>query len=163
MDMPMSYGLGLAARLSDRLTLSLDVSRTHWSDFRLEESTRDDVLLVDNGTPSGKERAVLQGKGDDTTSMRLGAEYLWIQPQFLPSWLASTRVIVPLRAGFFYDPEPGDGGTDDFFGFSLGTGMARGPFVLDLAYTFRAGTVKSAATDTTVYQHTILTSIIYHF
>jgi long-subunit fatty acid transport protein len=163
MDMPMSYGLGLAARLSDRLTLALDVSRTHWSDFRLEESTRDDVLLVENGAPSGKGRAVLQGRGDDTTSVRLGAEYLWIQPQFLPAWFGATRVIVPVRAGFFYDPEPGDGGTDDFFGFSLGTGIARGPFVLDLAYTFRAGTVTSAATDTRVYQHTFLSSIIYHF
>ena len=54
MKMPLAYGLGLAARLSDRLTLSLDVSRVHWSDFRLEESTRDDVLLVENGAPSGK-------------------------------------------------------------------------------------------------------------
>jgi hypothetical protein len=33
----------------------------------------------------------------------------------------------------------------------------------DVAYTFRAGTVQSAATGTTVYQHTILASVIYHF
>ena len=38
LDMPLSYGVGLAARLSDNLTLSLDVSRVHWSDFQLQES-----------------------------------------------------------------------------------------------------------------------------
>ena len=59
--------------------------------------------------------------------------------------------------------QPGDGGTDDFFGVSLGTGMARGRCILDLAYAFQTGTVASAATDTRVYQHTVLTSIIYHF
>ena len=153
MDMPLSYGLGLAARLSDRLTLALDVSRVHWSDFKLEESTRDDVLLVENGAPSGKGKAVLGGAGDDTTSVRLGAEYLWIRP----------RTLIPFRAGVFYDPEPGDGGTDHFFGFSLGTGLTVKSFVFDVAYTFRAGTVQSAATDTTIYQHQALASLIYHF
>ena len=74
LDMPLSYGLGLAARLSDNLTLSLDVSRVHWSDFKLQESSRTDVLLVENGAPSGKGRAVLRGQGNDTTSVRLGAE-----------------------------------------------------------------------------------------
>jgi long-chain fatty acid transport protein len=153
MDMPMAYGLGLAARLSDWLTLSLDVSRIHWSDFRLEESHRDDVLLVENGAPAGKGQAVLRGESDDTTSVRLGAEYVWIRP----------KVRIPFRAGVFYDPEPGAGRPDDFFGFSLGSGIAVGPFVVDLAYTFRTGEVKSEATDTTAYQHSVLTSVIYHF
>jgi long-subunit fatty acid transport protein len=163
MDMPLSYGLGLAARLSDSLTLSLDVTRVHWSDFRLEESTRDDVLLVENGAPSGKGSAVLSGQGQDTTSVRLGAEYLWLQPPLLRDWFAGGRVIMPLRAGFFYDPEPGDGSLDHFFGFSLGTGIAVGRFILDIAYMLRTGVVDSEATDTTVSLHSFLTSIIYHF
>jgi len=153
LDMPLSYGVGLAARLSDNLTLSLDVSRVHWSDFKLQESRRTDVLLVENGAPSGKGRAVLGGQADDTTSVRLGAEYLWMQP----------KLIIPFRAGFFYDPEPGEGGTDNFFGFSLGTGISIKKFIFDLAYTFRTGTVQSSATETTVYQHTLLGSVIYHF
>ena len=132
LDMPLSYGVGLAARLSDNLTLSLDVSRVHWSDFKLQESRRADVLLVENGAPSGKGTAVLRGQGNDTTSVRLGAEYLWMQP----------KLIIPLRAGFFYDPEPGERGTDNFFGFSLGSGISVKQFVFDLAYTFRAGTVQ---------------------
>jgi long-subunit fatty acid transport protein len=153
LDMPLSYGLGLAARLSDNLTLSLDVSRVHWSDFRLQESRRTDVLLVENGAPSGKGTAVLRGQGNDTTSVRLGAEYLWMQP----------KLIIPFRAGFFYDPEPGERGTDNFFGFSLGSGITVKKFVFDLAYMFRTGTVQSSATATTVYQHTLLGSVIYHF
>jgi long-subunit fatty acid transport protein len=152
MHLPLAYGLGLAARLSDRLTLALDVSRVHWSDFSLQASTRD-TLLVENGAPSGKGQAVLQGQGDDTTSVRLGAEYLWIRP----------KVVIPFRTGFFYDPEPGEGGRDNFFGFSLGSGIAVNKLLFDMAYTFRTGTVHSTATDTAVYQHTILASVIYHF
>ncbi len=153
LDMPMSYGLGLSARLSDRLTLSLDVSRVHWSDFELETSMQPDIIRVDNGAPSGKGEAVLGGRGDDTTSVRLGAEYLWIR----------SAIVMPLRAGVFYDPEPGEDGTDHFWGFSLGSGFALKQVLFDMAYTFRAGTVDSAATDPTAYQHNLLASVIYHF
>jgi hypothetical protein len=106
---------------------------------------------------------VLNGEADDTTSVRLGAEYLWIRPPLLTAWFGGARVVVPLRAGFFYDPEPGAGSPDDFFGFSLGTGLAVGPFLFDMAYTFRTGTVSSTATQTTASQHTVLASVIYHF
>jgi long-subunit fatty acid transport protein len=152
MHLPLAYGLGLAARLSDRLTLALDVAREHWSDFSLQASTRD-TTLVENGAPSGKGQAVLRGQGDDTTSVRLGAEYLWIRP----------KVVIPFRAGFFYDPEPGEGSSDNFFGFSLGSGIAVNRVLFDMAYAFRTGTEHSTATDTTVRQHTILASVIYHF
>jgi long-subunit fatty acid transport protein len=153
MDMPLSYGLGVSARLSDNLTVSLDVGRIHWSDFRLEESTQDDTLLVDNGAPSGKGQAVLNGESDDVTTVRLGAEYLWIRPKF----------VLALRGGGFYDPEPGAGGIDEFFGFSVGSGITLGKLVIDVAYTFRAGTVESDAADTAVSQHGVLASAIYHF
>lgn len=153
MDLPLSYGLGLAARLSDRWTLSFDVSRIHWSDFRLEQSQRSDVLQVENGAPSGKGRAVLDGKADDATSVRLGAEYV----------LERLSMKLPLRIGFFYDPEPGDGSPDTFLGFSVGAGVVVKQFLFDVAYEFRSGSVKSEATDTSVQQHRILASIIYHF
>jgi hypothetical protein len=96
---------------------------------------------------------VLNGEADDTTSVRLGAEYLWIRPS----------MVIPFRAGVFYDPEPGVGSPDTFFGFSLGTGIAIKKVLFDLAYEFRTGTVKSEATDTSVQQHRILASVIYHF
>lgn len=153
MDMPLSYGIGIALRLSDNLTLSLDVSRVHWSDFELEASTRDDVLLIENGAPAGKGKAVLSGEADDTTSVRAGVEYLWI----------GRSILIPLRGGFFYDPEPGDNGTDHFFGFSLGSGITVAQLVFDLAYQFRTGTIRSDAVDTRVYQHSVFASVIYHF
>jgi hypothetical protein len=103
--------------------------------------------------PVGKGEAVLKGESADTTSVRLGAEYLWVHPS----------VILPLRAGAFYDPEPGAGRTDEFFGVSLGTGLTIGSWLFDVAYTFRAGTVHSPVTETSVQQHTILASLIYHF
>ena len=154
--MPLSYGLGLAARLSTRLRLALDVARVHWSDFHLEASRRSRKTVPECSVLESRwarDRRCLNGEGDDTTSVRLGAEYLWIHP----------KVVVPLRAGVFYDPEPGEGGTDEFFGFSLGAGLAAGPLLLDLAYTFRAGTVQSPATETSVQQHQVLASMIYHF
>jgi hypothetical protein len=118
----------------------------------LQASTRD-TLLVENGAPSGKGQAVLRGQGADTTSVRLGAEYLWIRP----------KMVRPFRAGVFYDPEPGEGSTDHFVGFSLGSGMAINKWLVDLAYTLRTGTGHSSATDTAVQQHTLLASVIYHF
>ncbi|PON19567.1 hypothetical protein C2W62_02155 [Candidatus Entotheonella serta] len=110
MDFPLSYGLGVAAILTDSLTLALDVSRVHWSDFKLESFRQARTISVENTIASGKGEGVLSGRGDDITSVRLGAEYQWILP----------RIAVPFRASVFYDPEPGDEGKDDFFGFSLG-------------------------------------------
>lgn len=153
MDMPMSYGLGFAARVSDNLTLSLDVTRVHWSDFKMEQSTRDDALLVENGAPSGRGAAVLNGEADDTTTVRVGGEYL----------LIGSTWVVPLRAGAYYDPEPSGDGTDDFYGFTLGSGLAIKQFIFDIAYIFRTGTVEATSTDTDVYQHKVLASLIYHF
>lgn len=153
LHLPVTYGLGLAARLSDELTLALDVSRTHWSDFRLQQSTQPNVLLVENGAPAGKGRAVLNGLGSDVTTVRLGGEYLWILE----------KIVVPFRAGVFYDPEPGAAGTDTFFGFSLGSGLAFEKCVVDLAYTFRGGRTQSAVGDATIIQHGLLASIIYYF
>jgi long-subunit fatty acid transport protein len=156
MDMPLAYGLGVSIHAMETnvtaLRFALDVSRIHWSDFRLEASRRDDVLLVDNGAPAGKGRAVLNGEADDTTTVRLGVQYLW-----LPLQLA-------FRAGGFYDPEPGERGTDPFWGGSFGTGIVlKEKVVVDFAYTFRTGKVQSAATDTSVYQHEMSVSMIYYF
>jgi long-subunit fatty acid transport protein len=83
MDMPWSYGLGLAARLTTRLRLAIDVARIHWSDFRLEasqkESTECNTLSV--GTPVGKGQGVLSGASDDTTSVRLGGNTSGFTPR----------------------------------------------------------------------------------
>jgi len=152
LDMPMSYGLGLAARLSDELTLAMDVYRTEWGDYVLH-------------TGDGRKLCPITGKPESesdvgaTTQVRLGGEYLII----------GEEMVIPLRAGLFYDPEPADGSPDNFWGISVGSGIAWKQFVYDIAYQYRFGrNVRGAIVgdDTArqdVDQHTVYMSVIYHF
>ena len=152
LDLPLSYGLGLAWRFSDAFTISVDVFRTQWSDFELEASSIENPVVVENGAPTGRGADVLAGRGDDTTSVRVGCEYLWI----------GQKIAVPLRAGVFYDPEPTAGGTDAFWGGSLGTGVAYGQWIWDAAYQYRRGTQTGSAADSDVEEHLILLSLVLH-
>jgi long-subunit fatty acid transport protein len=152
LDMPMSYGIGLSARLSDALTLDLDVSRSDWSDFVLHDGEGNRLNPI-----TGKLQS--ESDVDDTTQVRLGGEYLFIRE----------KVVIPLRAGVFYDPEPAEGSPDDFWGFSIGSGIAYQKFIFDAAYQYRFGrdvrttTVGGEDSSQDVDQHTVYTSLIYHF
>jgi len=119
MEMPASYGLGLAYRHSDAWTLAFDVYRTEWEDF---------VIVDDLGN---KENPFNQSsdKLKNTTQVRFGTEYLFIRNNY----------VVPVRGGLFYDPEPAVGERNDYYGFSLGTGYARGRIVVDASYQYRYG------------------------
>ncbi len=153
MDMPESYGLGLAYRFSDQFSMGLDVYRTEWQHFVLRQK-------------SGREISLITGQNtrlDDTeatTQVRLGAEYLFLLKQ---------KYVVPLRGGFFYDPEPTDGKPDTFYGFSLGGGIAISSFVFDMAYQYRWGngvrkvSLESEEIYQDVEQHTVYASVIWHF
>jgi long-subunit fatty acid transport protein len=152
LDMPMSYGIGISARLSDALTLDLDVSRTDWSDFTLHDGEGNRLNPI-----TGKFQS--ESDVDDTTQVRLGGEYLFI----------GEKVVIPLRAGAFYDPEPAEGSPDDFWGFSVGSGVAYKKFIFDAAYQYRFGrdvrttTVGGEDSDQDVDQHTVYMSLIFHF
>jgi long-subunit fatty acid transport protein len=152
LDMPMSYGIGLSARLSDALTLDLDVSRTAWSDFTLHDGEGNRLNPI-----TGKLQS--ESDVDDTTQVRLGGEYLFI----------GEKVIIPLRAGVFYDPEPAEGSPDDFWGFSIGSGIAYKKIIFDAAYQYRFGrdvrttTVGGEDSSQDVDQHAVHMSLIYHF
>jgi len=162
--MPASWGVGLAARLSDALTVDLDCYITEWSDFTLVVLERD---IEDDGLGSldvsEDEMSPITGTTDTnvdrTVQVRLGGEYLVI----------GNKVVVPLRAGIFYDPEPAAGTPDNFYGLSLGTGVAYKNLVYDIAYQYRFGNdVRSAAIDgesisQDVDQHLVYMSLIYHF
>ena len=151
--MPMSYGIGLAFRLSDQLTIDLDIYQTRWSDY---------ILHTADGTEMNPITGKLQRDSDidDTLQLRLGAEYLF---------MAGYKYIIPLRAGVFYDPEPAADSPDDFYGFSLGSGIAYKQFVFDMAYQYRFGrdvrtaTVGNEDSSQDVDQHTVYMSLIYHF
>jgi long-subunit fatty acid transport protein len=152
LEMPMSYGIGLAYRFSDVFTVSADIYRTEWQDF----------ILRDN---SGKEISPITGRAPDvsdigpTTQVRFGAEYLFIL----------SKCIVPLRGGIFYDPAPAEGSPDDFFGFSLGSGIAWGRIVFDMAYQYRfannvgGSILKSLEYSQDMEEHMIYSSLIIHF
>lgn len=169
-SMPASYGIGLAYRHSDRLTVSLDVYRTEWSNFKITNKTKGSTLNPISNVDISK------GRPKDTTQVRIGAEYLFI----------GDKTVIPVRGGMFYDPEPGMVLTrakdpaavvddslwasrlNDYFGFSVGTGIAVDSIAFDVSYQYRFGNRSSndsnllnTTMDTT--QHTIMTSLIYHF
>jgi long-subunit fatty acid transport protein len=159
MDFPISYGFGLAYRPMDPLTFSLDYMRVEWQDFVFTDL-------------SGKKFSVITSQPVDedgnadvgaSNTVRFGVEYLFI-------W---EKLVWPLRGGFFYDPEPAEGGTDDYFGFAVGSGVTLERVTFDLAYVFKFAkdirpsnisdirTVDDALID--VNQHTLLFSLVARF
>jgi hypothetical protein len=152
LSMPMSYGIGAAYRFSDRFSLSLDLYRTHWNDFELEDEAGRRTSPI-TGRPSR------QTQVEATTQVRLGGEYL----------LYLTRVKVPFRGGLFYDPAPSQGSPDDFYGFSMGSGLVFHRFSWDIAYQYRFGNGVSSAIlpgygfSQNVREHTVYVSLIVYF
>lgn len=154
LSMPMSYGLGVAFRLSDVCTISFDVYRTNWSRFFMEDKKSGDFSPID-GTPRRRSHV------HDTTQIRVGGEYL----------LMLEKTIIPLRAGLFYDPQPSQKHPDDFFGFSLGSGIVLKKHILfDWSYQMRYGRDVCSGTlggipdsKADVIQHNVMLSMIYHF
>jgi len=152
LHMPLSFGLGIAIRLSDALTLSGDVYRTEWSHFILEDGNGRRI------SPITGERSYASNI-HPTHQIRLGAEYLIIL----------SRTVVPLRCGLFYDPEPSQKSPEDYWGFALGTGVSIGHVILDFSYQHRRGksvegdVLNIPSTNADVSQHLFMASAIYHF
>jgi len=125
-DMPMSYGLGLAYQVSDALTLAGDIYRTNWDDFIRTDANGNKFSVISNVPES-------ESKVKPTYQVRLGMEYRIISQEF------GNNYIIPLRAGVFYDPAPAEGAPDDLYGFSVGGGIAYETYVFDIAYQYRFG------------------------
>ena len=145
---PMSYGLGVAFRLSDAFTVDLDVYRTEWSKFYAKSGNGKKTNIA--GDPWKESHP------HDTTQVRLGGEYLFI----------TEKTLIPARFGLFYDPEPAAGHPKDYYGVSVGTGVMLGRVVLDCCYIYRwARDVKAEIPDTKKddAQHNFLMSMIIHF
>ncbi len=152
LDMPMAYGIGIAYRHSDELTFSADVYRTHWGDFMYRAQDGSAVSPV-----SGK--AERESDIDTTTWVRAGMEYLHIGRKF----------VVPFRAGIFYDPAPAEKQPDDYYGFTLGSGIAYKKLIWDVAYQFRygdnvsGGVMENMGFSQDITEHLVYTSLIIHF
>jgi long-chain fatty acid transport protein len=152
LEMPMSYGIGVAYRMSDALTVSADIYRTEWGAYIHEDANGNKSSPI-TGTPES------QADIDATHQVRLGAEYLFIKPKYA----------IPLRGGLFYDPAPAKGNPDNYFGLSLGTGIVYKAFIFDIACQYRFGkdvgqSVSESINSTQdVGEITIYSSIIIHF
>jgi long-subunit fatty acid transport protein len=153
--LPMSYGAGISCRFNDRFSMALDAYRTDWSDYTFKDGDGNKFSPIDG-------RPIDTSDVEDTTQVRLGAEYLLLFPE--------KTLVVPLRAGIFYDPEPKEGSPKDFYGFSLGSGIGYGKVVLDAAYVFRWGNdvdgdnlITTGDTEVDARQHTFLMSLIVYF
>jgi long-subunit fatty acid transport protein len=152
LDMPMSYGIGVSYRFSDRFTASADLYRTEWDDFVLTDAEGNETSPI-TGRPVGESNI------SPTHQIRIGAEYLFIKPEY----------VIPIRGGIFYDPAPAEGSPDNYFGFSLGGGIAYGRFIFDIAYQYRFGhdvgtsMLRSMGFSQDVSEHTVYSSIIVHF
>ena len=157
-DLPPSFGIGLCYRFGDAFMVTADYTRVFWEDF---------VFETENGRKYDVQGVPLdQSDVHATNTFRVGAEYLWILD----------RMVVPLRFGTFYDPQPAQGGSQDYFGFSLGSGLIFRHFSLDGAYQIRiglndkessllnivgTGAFEDVPVDT--YQHLFLLSGVYRF
>ncbi len=152
MGMPLSYGAGVSWRMSDTFTMSADVYRTQWDEYYYKKENGEKYSPV-----SGKEWS--QSDVKPTTWARLGAEYLFIKK----------KMVIPVRAGVFYDPAPAEGSPDDFYGFSVGSGIGFERFAFDMAYQFRYGDdvgnyiLDQFKFSEDVQEHTVYASVIVYF
>jgi long-subunit fatty acid transport protein len=155
LSLPLSYGIGLAVRPSDRLIFDLDIYRTEWNGYVLED---DAGHRIDPITCLPKEESRIE----PTHQVRLGSEYVFLHK----------GMTLSPRLGLFYDPEPARGKPDDFYGFSLGFGVTLGrmaPVAIDLAYQYRFGrnveadSIKGQTSPADVRQHLFYHSVIYYF
>lgn len=152
MEMPMSYGLGVAWQITREFRVALDVYRTEWDDFIRRTETGEEL------SPLTEEPAESSGI-DPTHQVRFGVEYLYI----------TDKLILPLTAGLFYDPAPATGSPDDIYGFSLGTGIGFGRFHMDVAYQYRFGNdlgnyiLLERGFSESLSEHTAYVSMVVHF
>ncbi|MBF0559732.1 MAG: outer membrane protein transport protein [Nitrospirae bacterium] len=151
MNMPASYGLGFNYHPTDHWVFDLDVYRTEWSTFYLDDQG--------NKINPLSTEPLSNGRLNNTTQVRLGGEYLFI----------SEKLVIPVRMGLFYDPEPATGKLDNYYGIAVGSGYSTGKVSFDLSYQFRFGrkVVADVASITgssiNVDQHTVMLSLIYYF
>jgi long-subunit fatty acid transport protein len=159
-EWPWSLGFGASYRFSDRWTLSTDLTRVEWADFTITQTDPATGERIETSPITGAPAA--ESDVEATYTVRLGTEYLFLLPE--------KHLAVPVRGGFFYDPLPSGNGTDDYFGFSLGSGVTLRRVSLDLAYTLRfgrdvLGDLLSGVADTRadVVTHRFLFSAIVYF
>lgn len=140
LELPGAVGLGLSWRARSTLTLSVDYTRTFWSQGRIRNYFTLAACPPFNQCPPrsapkqtndffGELRfpSLADQRQSDTEEIRLGVERV----------LLLTNAKLPLRAGFFSDRQyfqRPDGYAPRSAGFTLGAGLIVGPVLFDVAY-----------------------------
>ena len=148
LDFPWILGAGLAWRPTEPFTVSLDLTWTDWSSYKLEQG-------------EGTVNPVTGNDQDlrDAYTVRLGSEYN----------LVFEKTLFPFRIGFGYDPSPAVGNVDDHYTVSFGVGMQFKRVMLDLGYEFRWGnnvngdSLEPLNATQDVQRHRLLSSVILYF
>lgn len=124
---PASTGLGLAIRPFERWLFTADLTHTAWSEARYMTSRASlnglSFFDLDRGT-----------RTPNATDLHLGAEHVL---------LTAAGNVWPLRLGLSREPQPvvdrTTGEQRVIYGASLGTGLKRGRYTLDVAYRYGWG------------------------
>ena len=158
MGFPLFAAAGAFLMWSPNLYSAVDVAYADWSSFAYDIAGEGRINPFD-GTPYGL------NKVDDTWAVRFGTEYLLV--------FEARRIEVPLRFGLAWQQRPAIGSPDDYYGFSLGTGVSLGrkgaKWIVDIAYSYLQsddvqGVVpEESALSTDTRQHQVFVSVIKHF
>lgn len=148
LEFPWAAGFGVSVRPRSALTVSADYTRTAWSDLRIRECFLLERTPLGEAapTPAASNTIFAQlpyptldvdNRQSDTEQIRVGVEWVMIGARFK----------VPLRAGYFTDRQLFRDRTSSspvFSGFTVGTGLLTGGFLLDVAYVFERGYYEDA-------------------
>ncbi len=154
---PLYATAGLVWKWNNVLSSSIDAGFAQWSDFYYQAEGEPRINPLD-GSPYGDHPI------DDCWSLKYGMEYLWVL----------THTEIPFRAGVSWEQRPAIGDPDEFWGFSLGTGVSvgkdPGKMIVDVAYSYARGedVLGSLVPDrpdlkTDVTEHQLYLSGIWHF
>ena len=157
-EFPFFATLGAFFLWTPNLYTAVDIGYANWSDFAYDVEGRGRINPFD-GTPHGENEIA------DTWSVRVGGEYLL-------QW-DRKKIEVPLRCGLVWEQRPAIGDADDYYGFSLGTGIAlgedEGQWLIDVAFNhLRADDIQTLIPDqqgltTDTRQNQVFVSLIKHF
>jgi len=137
---PASYGIGLAYRPLDNLTLAADFTFTEWSEGRIEHGGNvfyfplSDLSFME--TIPEETQEFKQMYQHDTYQLRFGGEYVFISEDFL----------IPLRAGIYFDKQyfaDANNAIPLYSGITLGAGVVWKGIVIDFAINYLSARYQS--------------------
>jgi long-subunit fatty acid transport protein len=166
LDLPGATGVGASWRPKSNLTVSLDFTRTNWSDGRIFNFFT--LKKTEPGQPPPEPSppqdffprlpypTLNDPKQKNTKQVRVGVEYVILR----------SRLKWPVRMGYFSDEQffRAQGGTAPTFNaFTFGAGIIVSRVLFDIAYVYETGDYTSLREDlrNSVKSHRIYASLIY--